>query len=362
MEYDFTSRERDFGRLVLSLTLDRKRLTERVVIGRTEEVRRCLNGGDGDIFYDQTCPLGSLLVSFEADRNGDWSRHGMTLRESYGKAVLFDTERWRMADPVSDFLRTKYDSGEPSALFAAVRTWEEYLNCFHLNHGGDLLTDRLAMLYKPFVVYGDYRPWQEEAAKTLTHALRDGESQVELWYPAAKRAFETVAASSFLPVISYYLHKVAEWRFVFQKCKICGRDFLARSRHYELCSDECRKKKAVDSKREFDQRAKGDRLEQLDEAAYYYWYNRLRKLRKGKTADPDRAAAFKAAFDDFRKEAVSRKAAVKCGEMKLADFADWLVRQQNEADRLMDMDKPEMNRWVGRKPRSHADFSDGEWL
>ena len=160
---------------------------------------------------------------------------------------------------------------------------------------------------------------------------------MELWYPVGKHPLETVVtASSFLPLIFYYLHKIDEWRLVFQKCKICGKDFLARSRHYELCSDECRKQQAVTAKREFDERAKGDRLEQLDEAAYFYWYNRLRKLRKGIAANPNAAASFKAAFDEYRKEAVRRKANVKRGESLLADYAGWLVLQQNKADRLID--------------------------
>jgi hypothetical protein len=103
-----------------------------------------------------------------------------------------------------------------------------------------------------------------------------------------------------------------------------------------LCSDDCRRVQAAEAKREFDGRAKGDRLDQLDEADYYYSYNRLRKLRKGKAANPDKAAAFKAEFDEFRKEAVKRKAEVKRGESSLYDFADWLARKQDEADALMD--------------------------
>jgi hypothetical protein len=33
MKYDFTDRERELGRVVLALTLDRKKMTERIVIG-----------------------------------------------------------------------------------------------------------------------------------------------------------------------------------------------------------------------------------------------------------------------------------------------------------------------------------------
>ena len=352
MEYDFTSKEREFGRIVFAVTLDKKKMTEHIVIGRTEEVRRRLEYGDGEVYYDEARPLGSLLLTFEGDKKSEWNKNGIILRESYGKAFPFETERWKMAAPVSDWLKEKYKSGEPSAIFAAVRTWEDYLNYFNMNHGADLLFEKLSMLYKPFAIYGDYRPWRYEAAEILSNALRDGESNVELWYleqpddkpkrkiyPTQKRRFEVIAASSsFLPVIFYYLNKVEEWKFVFQKCKICGKDFLARTRHFELCSDECRKVQAVSAKREFDERVKGDRLEQLDEAAYYYWYNRLRKLRKGKTANPKKAAAFKVEFDKFRKEAVRQKAMVKREKMRLVDFTSWLAMQQDKADRLMGED------------------------
>lgn len=336
MEYDFSKQERRLGKIVFALTLDRKKMTERIVIGETNETRRQLEDGTGNIFYDRTRPLGKFLIDFETDTGMEWNRNAMTLRESYGKAIPLEAARWKMAVPVADFLRGKYASGEPSALFAAIRTWEEYLNCFHLNHGADMLIRRLSALYRPFFLYGGNRTWQEEATAALSKVLREEEAAVELWYPVLKRSFECVVASaSFLPLIAYYLHKIEEWGFVFQKCKVCGNDFLARSRHYELCSDDCRKKQAVEAKREFDERAKNDRLEQLHEAAYYYWYNRLRKLKRGEAADLEKAAAVGEAFAAFRKEAVKRKSMVKRGEMKLTDFSSWLVGQQNEVDRLM---------------------------
>jgi hypothetical protein len=35
LKYDFTKRERDFGRIVFALMLDRKKMTERVIIGQS---------------------------------------------------------------------------------------------------------------------------------------------------------------------------------------------------------------------------------------------------------------------------------------------------------------------------------------
>ncbi|MDL2231948.1 hypothetical protein LJC63_00005 [Ruminococcaceae bacterium OttesenSCG-928-L11] len=338
MEYDFSKRGRGFGKIVFALTLDRKKMTERIVIGEMNETRRQLEDGSGNIYFDHTRPLGQLLIDFETDTGMEWNRYAMTLRESYGKAIPLEAARWKMAAPVADFLRDKYENGEPSALFAAVKTWDEYLNCFNFSHGADMLMRRMSALYRPFFLYDENnRPWQEEATAALSKVLRDEEAAVELWYPVLKRSFECVVASaSFLPVIAYYLHKIDEWGFVFQGCKVCGKDFLARSRHYELCSDECRKVQAVEAKREFDERAKTDKAEQYYEAAYYYWYNRLRKLKRGKTADTEKAAMVSAAFKVFRKEAVRLKRRVKDKEMPITEFSSWLVQQQGEVDRLME--------------------------
>ena len=344
MKYDFTRRERDFGRIVFTLTLDRKKLTERIIIARSDEARLRLERSAGDVFYDETCPLGSFLLNFEGDKTGEWNKNAAILRESYGKIFPRESARWKHAAPVGEFLARKSENGEPSALFAAVKTWDEYLNCFNLNHGADLLTERLALLYKPFAIYADYKPCREKTPETLSRATLDGESAVELWYPAGKRVLESVVASaSLLPIIAYYLYKIAEWGYVFQECKVCGKDFLARSRHYELCSDECRRVQALESKREFDERAKGDRLEQLHENAYNYWYNRLRKLKKGNAADPEKAAVVGAAFKMYRKEAVRRKTAVKNGEMSFSDFATWLAEQQNAVDALMGEVSPKLD-------------------
>jgi len=269
MDYNFTKRKRDFGKIVFALTLDRKKMTERIVIGETNETRRHFENGTGEVYYDQSRPLGQLLLDFETDSEMKWNTNLSRLRESYGK-VIRQAERWKIAAPVSDWLKEKYKSGEPSAMFAAVRTWDEYLNCYNMNHGADLLAQRLSSLYRPFFIYTDNKLWHKESAAALSNILRDEEAAVELWYPAAKRSFECVVASvSFLPLIAYYLHKIDEWRFVFQGCKVCGEPFLARSRHYELCSDACRKAQAAEAKREFDERAKGDNLEQYHESAYY---------------------------------------------------------------------------------------------
>ncbi len=333
MDFNFTIRDMNLERIVFVLTLDRKKMTERIVIAETGEAILRLEQNAGNVFYDQTRPLGELLTGFEADPDRRWNANAARLHESYGKVFPFERARWKTVKPCADFLREKYESGEPSSMFAAIRTWEAYLNCFHMSHGPERFLERTLPLYKPFS--RSLGLWQERPASALSDAARPADSQVELWYPAKKRPFECVAAySSFQPLIYYYLHRIEEWRFAFQECKACGRIFLAKSRHREICGEGCRKAQAIEAKRKFDERAKGDMLERVHETAYYYWYNRLRKLKRQKEPDTEKIAAVAAAFEVFRAEAVKRKADVRQGEGKLADFSAWLIEQQDEIDRL----------------------------
>lgn len=338
MRYDFTRREAPFGRKVFVLTLDRKAMTERVIIGEAQKARRRLEYGEGDVLYDETRPLGSLLFNFEADSEREWNVNAMRLHESYGKII--QSERWKMAKKPNAFLRGKYNGGEladsrcPAAMFAAIRTWDSYLNCFNQNDGPQKFIDRTSLLYRPFFLYGDYRPWKEEAQAALAQALRDEESQVELWYPVKKRPYECIVTfASFQPVIFYYLQRIEEWGLHFMECGVCGKDFLAPNRHYAYCSDPCRKARMKQNKKEYDERIQGDRLERLHRAAYEHWYNHVRRLRRGKAA-PETVAAMQAGCEVFRKEAVRQKAEVKNGTMPMTDFTNWLARQYDVADRL----------------------------
>lgn len=321
-------------------------------------MRRRLEHGEseGEVYYDVTCPLGNFLLNFEGDIKGEWNTNGMLLRESYGKGKILPvmgSARWNMVAPVSDFLREKYKSGEPSAVFAAIRTWDEYLNLHNKRKSSDTLTDRLHMLYKPFVVYADVKPWVEEAAAALSDALRGGDSQIELWYPVAKRPLETVVVtSSLLPVIFHYKHKIKEWGYAFRQCKVCNKGFLALSRKYGLCSDKCRKKQAITAKKGFNERTKDDKPTNFYDAAYQHWYNHKRKLKSGKNANPDGLAVYEVEMQKFCKAAMKRKKALKQAEQTAEEYANyknieeaeklrkefqsWLSQQRDVADKLMD--------------------------
>ncbi|MDR2559891.1 MAG: hypothetical protein LBC86_10200 [Oscillospiraceae bacterium] len=332
MIYEFNLKNPAFDRVVFLLTVDKKKMSERVIIGEAGEVRLRLERNIGDFFYDEVRPIGSLLFNFETNPERDWNVNLMQIYEKGFKIRLSVKSVPKALNQCINFLRGKYENGEPSAMFAAIRIWENYLRCYNINHGADIFKDRSAMLCKPFHALSEYKAWELEAVNALQTALHAEESQVELWYPVSKRPFECVVTySSFLTIIFYYLNKIEEWGLVFQECKVCGSYFLTKSRHFELCGDECRKAQAIEARRQFDERNKDEKVEAIYENHYQYWYNRLRRLKKSNAAEAD-ILAFTNIFNKFRKEAVKRKNEVKSGKMKLSAFTSWLAEQQNIVD------------------------------
>ena len=91
MKYEFSLKNQAFRRVVIALTLDKKKMTERIVIGESGEVRLQLERGIGEIYYDQTRSLGSLLIDFESDTHRKWNVNAVDMCETYGK--IFTTNK-----------------------------------------------------------------------------------------------------------------------------------------------------------------------------------------------------------------------------------------------------------------------------
>jgi hypothetical protein len=116
--------------------------------------------------------------------------------------------------------------------------------------------------------------------------------------------------------------------------KVCNNYFLAKSKHFEICGDGCRKAQAIEARRQFDERNKDEKVEAIYENHYQYWHNRLRRLKTGNAAETD-VTAFTNIFKDFRKSAIKRKNEVKNGKIKLSAFTSWLAEQQNIVDGMV---------------------------
>lgn len=113
-------------RIVFALTLDRKKMKERIMVGKADQIFYGLNGNtDAELPCDMTRLLGTFLTDFENDMQGDWNRFGiMPLYEA------LHVNRWKQPEleqQAGDFLRKKYAVLDPVRQYVAVRIWNEYL-------------------------------------------------------------------------------------------------------------------------------------------------------------------------------------------------------------------------------------------
>ena len=74
MENQFIRHEPCFERILFVLTLDRKKMKERILIGEEQQIRFRLNGSqNAEVLCDMTRPLGTFLINFERDTDRDWN-------------------------------------------------------------------------------------------------------------------------------------------------------------------------------------------------------------------------------------------------------------------------------------------------
>ncbi len=79
MENQFIRHEPCFERILFVLTLDRKKMKERILIGEEQQIRFRLNGSqNAEVLCDMTRPLGTFLINFERDTDRDWNLYGLS--------------------------------------------------------------------------------------------------------------------------------------------------------------------------------------------------------------------------------------------------------------------------------------------
>lgn len=112
MENQFIRHEPCFERILFVLTLDRKKMKERILIGEEQQIRFRLNGSqNAEVLCDMTRPLGTFLINFERDTDRDWNLYGLSpLRQA------LHSNRWKQPEleqAASEFLWEKYLSNDP---------------------------------------------------------------------------------------------------------------------------------------------------------------------------------------------------------------------------------------------------------
>ncbi|OLN26351.1 hypothetical protein DSOL_5011 [Desulfosporosinus metallidurans] len=97
----------------------------------------------------------------------------------------------------------------------------------------------------------------------------------------------TTADQSLIPLIAYALKRLYDGKKYFQKCKVCGRLFLACTANIPtLCSDECRREQRKLNKRKYDGEKKDLDYEKSAKNTYMYWYKRVKPMEEIPTTNP----------------------------------------------------------------------------
>ena len=338
MENQFIRHEPCFERILFVLTLDRKKMKERILIGEEQQIRFRPNGSqNAEVLCDMTRPLGTFLINFERDTDRDWNLYGLSpLRQA------LHSNRWKQPEleqAASEFLWEKYLSNDPLKMYVAFRIWNSYLLAREprdRNAACDRFMDKMSRLTGVFqneTMSFDRetgKPKQFQAGSLYFKGAPSEDTRLDLWFPDNRRTEECVSAyASLYPLITYYLNRLNDWGLCFRRCKVCGKYFLAKSQRYELCSDKCRKAQALQNKREFDERARENNYDLLYKNECQNWRNKINKAKRTAGFPADQLEEMLTAFEAFKKEALKRKKAVKEKTASPKEFTDWLYQQSN---------------------------------
>ena len=326
MEYHFKRQEISGDRVLFALSLDKKSGKERILIGtETEIIKNLWNDTEANVYYDEVHPIGTLFMRKEHDGT-DWTDRGfMPLWNA------LHSLRWKQPEleqATADFCTEKYQSGDPLAIYTAIRLWNGYLRAREprdRDRAADLFKLDLMELISPLEKYSP----KQLLDRSITDTIRQSgkEMKMDIWYPARTGVECVTAYRSFLPIILYYHARLADWSLYFRTCKVCGKVFLAKSLKYTICSDNCRKVQGTQAKRDFDARAIENEYDHIYKNEAQRWLHYIHRMEKSDDCPPERLADIKSTYESFKTEAKKRKNAVKEGKTTLAEFHDWILVQ-----------------------------------
>ncbi len=191
MENQFIRHEPCFERILFVLTLDRKKMKERILIGEEQQIRFRLNGSqNAEVLCDMTRPLGTFLINFERDTDRDWNLYGLSpLRQA------LHSNRWKQPEleqAASEFLWEKYLSNDPLKMYVAFRIWNSYLLAREprdRNAACDRFMDKMSRLTGVFqneTMSFDRetgKPKQFQAGSLYFKGAPSEDTRLDLWFP-----------------------------------------------------------------------------------------------------------------------------------------------------------------------------------
>ena len=212
MENQFVRHEPCFERILFVLTLDKKKMKERILIGEEQQIRFRLDGSkSAEVLCDMTRPLGTFLINFEQDTDREWNLYGLSpLRQA------LHSNRWKQPEleqAASEFLWKKYLSNEPLKMYVAFRIWNSYLLAREprdRNAACDRFMDKMSSLTGVFhdgAMSFDKetgKPKHFQAGSLYFKGAPSEDTRLDLWCPDNRRTEDCVSASASLDPLSTY--------------------------------------------------------------------------------------------------------------------------------------------------------------
>lgn len=249
------------------------------------------------------------------------------------------------------FLDELYLSDNFSHKFLAIRLWNVFLQTSALAQQKkrsqaeddylDAFLNRIETLTLPFRTNLEaeifhFQRTNPKAPLSLADSSYYKHPVSLLWANDTAVTEYAVSADSLMPLLFYSLRQIYKSHLYFQRCKVCGRLFLAKTANIDtLCSDACKRERNRINKQTFDEKAKETPYEKAYKDSYDYWYNRMRVLCKEPTLSPETLQQAEQAFADFRKDAKQRKRFVKQGQYTSQEFIAWLDAQKIVIDKYV---------------------------
>ena len=330
---------------ILAVNLDFEKGKEHILMGELSEIQRYLRGyRQAIILAEEKREIGTFAKECFIPMAKEMANVRIGLSEG------LENEKTPLFEASKDFLQSIYQSDNICHSFLSVRLWQEYhatKTVYSKRHKSaedreyiDTFIDRIEDLTLPFhfSIESDIMTWQCDHPK---FPLRYFDEEYYrhpcglIWACNLANDEYGFATVSLMPLLMYGLKRIYDNHLYFQRCKLCGRLFLAKTANIPTyCGEDCKREAVRLNKRRFDKKAKRFSFERQHKNSYMYWYNKVKKLQK-EAPGSDKLKTVEAAFEKFKAENAERKTAVKDGNQPEKEYVDWLYGQQAVIDRLM---------------------------
>lgn len=332
------------NKLALIVTRD----YERILIGTPKDILRRLDGHtDNAIFHDETRPFGTFLLSQRADST--WNTALSLLQQAQeilnmpavarpflGSAI--DLEKQALSH-----LEEEYDSLDPVCQFVAMRIWYDYWTIRGLKNKdkSEQFIARSHNLVRPFSLINNTTMQRVKVTpqNPIFCNAREIEycDKISITYTTdTNPSVECLLVdNSIIPLERYYKSQIEKYTKYIIECKSCKKLFMADTLRFELCSDACREQAIIDNNSQRMEDPTTAETEARLANARAHWNNRLRKIKDSPEWTKERIEKFKEEKAKFQKEATDMRQKNKTGEITTKEFYDWLFRQQEKAETVL---------------------------